>query len=51
MKTIKLEKGESFYIGEKCYFILKGRGIMKYILSDGKTIVNECLLEENKIIY
>lgn len=51
MKTIKLEKGESFYIGEKCYFILKGRGIMKYILSDGKTIVNEYLLEENKIIY
>ncbi|MGL5050870.1 MAG: hypothetical protein ACRCZR_05695 [Cetobacterium sp.] len=51
MKMIRLEKGESFYIENKCYVILEGRGIVKYILPDGKVIVNECILEKNNIAY
>lgn len=51
MKTITLNKGEDFYIENKCYVIINGKGIIKYITPNGKTTVNESILKTNDILY
>lgn len=51
MKTITLSKGKDFYIENKCYLILKGKGILKYVSSNGKTVVNESVLKKDDVLY
>lgn len=51
MKTITLNKGKEFYIENKCYLILKGKGILKYIASTGKVVVNESVLKTDDVLY
>lgn len=48
---ITLKKGEVYYIENRCYIILKGKGVTKCIMPSGKTVVNESLLKSNDILY